>query len=72
MSKDIYNIEDRIAIEEFIFVAETSSIIISEIVPKRFSLIFEELLTLIMIGGKTELLSIIIIIIEFYILIMIK
>lgn len=47
MSKDIYNIEDRIAIEEFIFVAETSSIIISEIVPKRFSLIFEELLTLI-------------------------
>ena len=47
MSKDIYNIEDRIAIEEFIFVAETSFIIISEIVPKRFSLIFEELLTLI-------------------------
>lgn len=26
MSKDIYNIEDRIAIEEFIFVAETSFI----------------------------------------------
>lgn len=42
-----YNLKDRIAIEEFLFVAETSSIIISEIAPKRFSSIFEDVLTLI-------------------------
>lgn len=48
MSKKIYNIKDKIAIEEFVFVVEASTEIISDIVSKQYSsdqkeLILEEI-----------------------------